>query len=124
MESLLVLALVCLSTYVTIYKLFSQNNKVSKEVLDDQRELIRELLNRVQAKDLHAFATLQANTTNQTETNYVEYPKNDVGEAAQLKAMYQDYAYAEGLGETLFDNNDMEFIDTMVELGLDIKDDA
>jgi hypothetical protein len=89
--------------------------------LDDQRKTISELLNRLQADDLHAFATLQANTS-QTPPRWDDetyIPKSDEGEAAQLKALYDKYGQTQGLGETLFlDNEDREYMEIIKELGI------
>lgn len=75
----------------------------------DLRGQNRELLNRIQSKDLHAFATLQANTNPAYREEDVNYPRTDAAEARKLM---ESFGSMEGYGEMLAPNEeDMDYLE-------------
>ena len=101
LDSLILLAAVFLTSFLT-WKLCSHQSKLlqsqQKEMLEDLRSQLRdlqrdnkELLNRLQAGDINTFRTLQYNTQEKVDkAEYVQYPRSDEGEVAQMKAMYAE----------------------------------
>lgn len=73
------------------------------------------MLNRIQSKDLHAFATLQANTQQPVSSEEPTYPRSDEGEARQL---LEQYGSLEGIGEVIYSQ---EELDLAADLGLDLE---
>lgn len=90
-----------------------------KEDLVDLRGQNRELLNRIQSKDLHAFATLQANTNPAYREEDVNYPRTDAAEAKQL---LEAYGSMEGFGDLIIP--DEQERDILEMLGADFSDHA
>lgn len=84
----------------------------------DLRGQNRELLNRIQSKDLHAFASLQANTGLQGIED-VNYPRTDQAEA---KKLIEAYGSMEGFGEMLAPNE--EEMELLEMLGANFSDNA
>lgn len=90
-----------------------------KEDLVDLRGQNRELLNRIQSKDLHAFATLQANTNPAYREEDVNYPRTDQAEARKL---VEAFGSMEGFGEMLAPNE--EEMDYLEMIGANFSDNA
>jgi hypothetical protein len=90
-----------------------------KEDLVDLRGQNRELLNRIQSKDLHAFASLQASTQPAYREEDVNYPRTD---AAEAKKLIEAYGSMEGFGEMLAPNE--EEMELLEMLGANFSDDA
>lgn len=70
----------------------------------------RELLNRLQASDLHAFTSLQHNTGN---TGYAEtevYPRSDEAEA---RIMMEQFGGLEGIGEVIYSQEELGLMDDL-----------
>lgn len=74
------------------------------------RKQVQDLLNRLQSADLRTYHSLSSNPVT------VDYPqmvlKSDAAEVKQL----QDMGKSQGLGDTLYDND--EFRDVLSEFGL------
>lgn len=85
-----------------------------RQLLNSERQLSQNLLNRLQAEDFRTFSALQYHTGSfvaDAEGGPVQKPKTDLEE---LRVLTQ----AQGLGEPLYDNeSDDEFIETLTELG-------
>lgn len=90
-----------------------------KEDLVDLRGQNRELINRIQSKDLHAFATLQANTQPAYREQDVSYPRTD---AAEAKLMMEAYGSMEGFGDLIIP--DEQEIEIMEMIGANFSDNA
>lgn len=90
-----------------------------KEDLVDLRGQNRELLNRVQAKDLHAFASLQASTQPAYREEDVNYPRTD---AAEARMMMEAYGSMEGFGDLIIpDENENDILEM---IGANFSDNA
>lgn len=90
-----------------------------KEDLVDLRGQNRELINRIQSKDLHAFATLQANTQPAYREDDVQYPRTDAAEARKL---IEAYGSMEGFGDLIIP--DEEEKDILEMIGANFSDNA
>lgn len=90
-----------------------------REDLVDLRGQNRELLNRIQSKDIHAFASLQASTQPSYREEDVNYPRTDAAEARKL---VEAYGSMEGFGDLIIhDEQDMEILDM---IGANFSDNA
>jgi hypothetical protein len=90
-----------------------------KEDLVDQRGTIRELTNRIQAKDLHAFASLQASTQPAYREDDVQYPRTD---AAEARKIMEAYGSMEGFGDLIIpDEQEQEILEM---IGANFSDNA
>lgn len=90
-----------------------------RDDLVDLRGQNRELLNRIQSKDLHAFATLQANTNQAYREEDVNYPRTD---AAEAKMLMEAYGSMEGFGDLIIpDEQEKEILEM---IGANFSDDA
>lgn len=105
LQSVILLMAVLLSSGLT-YLMMYLNQQSLNDLLADQRNQIRELLNRVQSKDLHAFATMQANTLPVSSDDTV-YPRSDEAEAKRLVEMY---GASEGIGDIILTDEEHEFL--------------
>jgi len=94
--------------------MMNQNHQVLKESLVDQRKQITELLNRVQSKDLHAFATMQMNTKQDVK----EDPPVIRSDEAEAKRMLEMYGGVEGIGDVIYNQ---EELDLAADLGLRLE---
>lgn len=84
--------------------------------MEDLQSQNRELLNRIQAKDLHAFATLQAQTQQPTFETDSHMPRSDEAEAHIL---YEQYGTMEGVGDVVYNT---EELDLLADLGIDLSE--
>lgn len=84
--------------------------KPLKDVLEDQKAQVRELLNRLQSKDLHAFATMQANTTKPSVSSDEIYPRSDEAEARKMVEMY---GAIEGIGEVVYSDEEIDLLNDL-----------
>lgn len=90
-----------------------------REDLVDLRGQNRELLNRIQSKDLHAFATLQANTNSAYREDDVNYPRTDAAEARKLM---ESFGSMEGYGDLIIpDEQEQEILEM---IGANFSDNA
>lgn len=90
-----------------------------REDLVDLRGQNRELLNRIQSKDLHAFASLQASTTPAYREEDVNYPRTDAAEARKLM---ESFGSMEGYGDLIIpDEQEMEILEM---IGANFSDNA
>lgn len=85
-----------------------QNQRHLKDLLDAQRKQQTELLNRLQSKDLHAFATMQANTNPSVSSDEPMYLRSDEAEA---KRMVEMYGASAGVGDIILSDDDQEILD-------------
>lgn len=90
-----------------------------REDLVDLRGQNRELLNRIQSKDLHAFASLQHNTVLTDVGEEVNYPRTDAAEARKL---VEAFGSMEGFGEMLAPNE--EEMEILEMIGANFSDNA
>lgn len=84
--------------------------------MEDLQSQNRELLNRIQAKDLHAFATLQAQTQQPTFETDSYMPRSDEAEAHIL---YEQYGNLEGVGDLVYSEEEIGFLN---DLGIDLSE--
>jgi len=106
MSQLVILLISILLSSGLTFLMMHLNQRSVRDLLDDQRNQVRELLNRIQSKDLHAFATLQANTT-PVSPDEPMIPRSDEAEAQR---MMEWYGAAEGIGEVILNTEDHEFL--------------
>lgn len=90
-----------------------------KEDLVDLRGQNRELINRIQSKDLHAFATLQANTQPAYREDEIQYPRTDVAEARKLM---EAFGSMEGYGDLIIPDEQEQ--DILEMIGANFSDNA
>lgn len=96
-----------------------QNQKVMinllKGQLDAQEAQVKELLNRIQAADFKTFAALQGQTK-PAEPQYDVLPRSDQAELYRMAEMYGD---AEGLGDTIYSEEEQELFGLIPDFSLD-----
>lgn len=101
-QSVILLVAVFLSSGLT-YLMMCLSQRPLNALLDAQRDQIRELLNRIQSKDLHAFSTMQANTAPVS----AEEPMYLRSDEAEAKRMVEMFGAVEGIGDVIYSDEEL-----------------